>query len=108
MNLLEVVISFYLFILLSITCSKIEKYAIQVSQNDYYYNLAINQLYALNERLSVNQDIVYRQREIEQWKSENTQLLPEARGSVACSKDICKISISWKEYFSHKILSCEL
>lgn len=108
MNLLEVVISFYLFIILSITCSKIERYSIQVLQNDYYYNLAINQAYALSERFLVNQDSAYRQREIEHWKNENAQLLPDARGSVACSKGICRISISWREYFSQKILSCEL
>lgn len=107
MNLLEVVIAFYIMTIFSLAYTKLEKHFIHAMQNNYLHNLATTQIFALAERFSHNIDLKFRQREFELWQKENADLLPGGRGFISKQKNSLKIKMTWREYFSHKILSCE-
>jgi type II secretory pathway component PulJ len=71
------------------------KMSIQL-EDQYFLNIAMNQLFSLHERLMANHDALQRSREFNDWNTENKFLLPEGKGEFYCYRQECHLKIMWK------------
>ncbi|MFT3742532.1 MAG: pilus assembly protein PilV [Gammaproteobacteria bacterium] len=60
-------------------------------------DLALTQLSAMMDRLRANRTPEARQRELQQWNSQNTSLLPSGIGNYTCFQDNCVVNLHWQD-----------
>jgi prepilin-type N-terminal cleavage/methylation domain-containing protein len=94
-SFLEVLVSLTIISAMMLSFLQLQLNMITRLQDVYYYNLAINQLWSLSERLQVNHDEYHRSQEIVEWNAENRTLLPHGHGNLHCNQYDCEIIIKW-------------
>jgi hypothetical protein len=94
MNLIEVLMSVFILSCMLIGIDAMQISALREAKSAYYFDVAIQQMQVITERLNV-----IRNGRIEQtliaWNQQNGQVLPNGRGIVRGNYPLFDISIFW-------------
>jgi prepilin-type N-terminal cleavage/methylation domain-containing protein len=106
-SLLEVMIA---MALLSFALLQLLPQAVKVQTSmaeNHFRTIAMHQAVSLAERLRVNKDVEFQQREIREWQNETTSLLPKGTSCVIPGPHACHCEITW-QYRSAQCLKITL
>lgn len=102
MNLLEVMVAFTALIIFSLSFIKLQLQSMQTLQSCYHISFVATQASSLKQRLQLNRDYDFKNKEFNRWRAEIAEVLPDTQIALTQTANGLKIILTWKEYFSNR------